>query len=114
MNEQILSRVPGAVAYFNFSADGKLLNSVSNDPGRLDEATLDLLGHVCVANQAIANMEARGWEGISDITGFYPVEGFVYVGVNLSVVARENRAFVLDNAQADYEMAHKVLVELEK
>lgn len=114
MNEQILSRVPGALAYFVFSAEGKLLDSVSSDPGRLDQGTLDLLGHVCVANQAIANMEARGWEGISDITGFYPVEGFVYVGVNLSVVAREYRAFVLDNTQADYEAAHKALVELEK
>jgi len=70
MNEEILSRVPGAVAYLAFSTDGKLIDSVSNDTGRLDEGTLDLLGHICVANQAIANMEARGWEGISDITGF--------------------------------------------
>ncbi len=114
MNEQILSRVPSAVAYFAYSADGKLIDSVSSDPGRLDQGTLDLLGHVCVANRAIANMEARGWEGISDVTGFYPVEGFVYVGVNLSVVSRGDRAFVLDNKGGDYEAAHKVLVELEK
>lgn len=113
MNEQILSRVPGALAYFVFSADGKLVDSVSSDPGRLDEGTLDLLGHVCVANRVIANVEARGWEGISDVSGFYPVESFVYVGTNLSVVSRGDRAFVLDNKQADYEAAHGVLAEME-
>ncbi|MHB9020292.1 MAG: DUF2173 family protein [Halothiobacillus sp.] len=114
MNEQILTRVPGALACFTFTRDGQRLDSVSSDPERLDERTLDFLGHVCVADQAIANMEARGWEDVSDITGFYPIEGFVFVGTNLSVVARDYRAFVLENEHADYEAAHRVLSEWEE
>ncbi|OYY74597.1 MAG: hypothetical protein B7Y40_04455 [Gammaproteobacteria bacterium 28-57-27] len=113
MNEHILARVPGALAYFVFSAEGQRLSSVTTDAGRLDESTLDLLGHVCVANKAIANMEMRGWEGVSGIAGFYPVESFVFVGVNLSVVAGSSHAFVLDNEGADYETAQRVLSELE-
>lgn len=114
MNKQILTRVPGALACFTFTKEGQRIDSVSSDPARIDETTLDFLGHVCVADQAIAAMEARGWEGISYVTGFYPIEGFVFVGTNLSVVARDYRAFVLENKNADYEIAQRVLSEWEE
>lgn len=113
MNEHILARVPGAVAYFVFSAEGQRLGGATIDSGRLDDGTLDMLGHVCVANKAIANLAMRGWEGVSGITGFYPVESFVFVGTNLSIVAGNSHAFVLDNEAADYEAAQRVLSELE-
>jgi len=113
MNEHILARVPGALAFFVFSAEGQRLSSTTTDPLRLDESTLDLLGHVCVANKAIANMEARGWEGAGGMGGFYPIESFVFVGSNLSVVAGDSHAFVLENKNADFEAAQRVLSELE-
>ena len=69
-----LTQVPGAIAGFRFSQSGDLTES-DIKPGNheLDEATLDLLAHICVANMAISNMQAMGWEKSSELKGFHPV-----------------------------------------
>ncbi len=104
-----LVAVQGALAGFRFSPTGSVLESEIKDTERLDADTLDLLGHVCVANIAVANMQARGWEKISEIKGFYPIEGFSFIGLNLSVVTRGDQAVVLENAGADYDEAYRAL-----
>ncbi|MEW6446427.1 MAG: DUF2173 family protein [Pseudomonadota bacterium] len=105
-----LVQVPGAVAGFKFSPSGDVIESaVKEEEERLDEVTLDLLARICVANRAIANMQARGWEAISDMNGFFPVEGFTFIGLNLSVVTRGDQAVVLENSEADYDEAYRAL-----
>lgn len=106
-----LSSMPGAIAAFRFADDGQLLDSVISDENVIDQDTLDLLGHVCVANMAIGAMQARGWEKMSDISGFYPVNGFTFVGLDWSAVSRDRQAVVLANSQADYDAAFKALGE---
>lgn len=110
-NVKDLASIQGAIAEFTFSPSGMVVESSVQDPDRLDANTLDLLGHVCVANLAISNMQARGWEQISEMKGFYPVEGFSFIGTNLSVVSRGAQAVVLDNENADYDAAFKAMGE---
>lgn len=105
-----LTQVPGAVAGFKFSPSGALIES-GIKPGKheLDESTLEMLAHICVANLAISNMQATGWEKTSDLKGFYPVEGFTFVCLDISVVTRGNQAVVLINKSADYDKAFQAL-----
>ncbi|MDP3126393.1 MAG: DUF2173 family protein, partial [Thiobacillus sp.] len=52
--------LPGAMAAFTYSDKGDLQTHVVREGTELTAQVLDLLAHSCVANQAIANMEARG------------------------------------------------------
>ena len=104
-----LSSMPGAVAAFQFDDDGRLEDAVITDEAAIDRDTLDLLGHLCIANMAIGAMQARGWEGMSDVKGFYPVEGFTFVGLDWSAVSRGRQGVVLTNDRADYDAAYKAL-----
>lgn len=104
-----LMALPGALAAFEFSDRGELLSSRIADGCDLNETVLDLLCHVCVANMAIATMQARGWERMTGAEGFYPIDGFSMVGFDWSAVTSGNFGVVLPNAQADYQAAYDVL-----
>ncbi|MCL7744127.1 DUF2173 family protein [Guyparkeria hydrothermalis] len=106
-NLKTLSSVPGAVAAFQFDEDGRPLDTLIPDESVIDRETIDLLGHLCVANRAIGAMQARGWEGVSDTKGFYPVRGFTFVGLDWSTVSRGHQAVVLSNEHADYDAAYR-------
>lgn len=104
-----LMALPGAVAAFEMNDRGELQEHKIAVRSDLDEQTLDLLGHMCVANMAIATMQARGWEAMSETKGFYPVNGFTLVGMDWSAVTNGHRCVVLANEQADYELAYAKL-----
>jgi len=104
-----LCSVPGALAAFRYADNGQLVESqIANDTA-IDQDTLDLLGHLCVANTAIGQMQARGWEGLSDMNGFYPVKGFTFVGLDWSTVSQDGFAVVMENKAADFDAASKAL-----
>ena len=89
--------VPGAMAAFSFSERGELVDyrlAQGNDMGR---TVLDMISHMCVANRAIAAMQARGWEQLTGAQGFYPVEGVSLIGFDWSVVSRGRLGVVLAN-----------------
>ena len=104
-----LMALPGALAAFEFSDRGELGSHQIADGNNLTADALDLLSHVCVANIAIAAMQARGWEKMTGARGFYPIEGFTLVGFEWTAVATENFGVVLINEQADYELAYAAL-----
>jgi len=123
--EQLL-KLPGVMAAFDFRGSGELLDYQIVDPdGPLDKSVLDLLAHVCAANLSIATMQARGWETITDMKGYYPIKQFTLVGFDWSVVvsglrreAEKNAGatalspfmgVVMANESADYEAAFKLL-----
>lgn len=122
-----LMSLPGALAAFKFRGSGELLEHKPGDLEELDESVLDLLAHMCSANISIATMQARGWENITDMKGFYPVREFTLIGLDWSVVVsglkRESEkaegkdllspflGVVLENDAADYE---KTFAALEK
>ena len=123
--EQLLI-LPGAMAAFEFRGSGELLDYKIVDPdGPLDKSVLDLLAHMCAANTSIATMQARGWETMTDMKGFYPIKQFTLVGFDWSVVvsglqreAQKNvgatalppfMGVVMANESADYEAAFKIL-----
>ncbi len=107
---QLLS-LPGAIAAFEFNERGELRNQrVASGPGKeLPESILDMVSHMCVANTAIAAMQARGWEYLTGAQGFYPIEGVSLVCLEWSVVSRGRFGVILDNHLADYEMAFVAL-----
>ncbi len=107
-----LLALSGALAAFEFNERGELLRSEMKEVENLDESVLDLLSHVCVANTSISAMQARGWEKLTGMTGFYPIDGFTMIGVDWSTVVRGNRGVVLDNASADYQAAYDLLNKL--
>ena len=123
--EQLL-KLPGVMAAFEFRGSGELLDYQIVDPdGPLDKSFLDLLAHMCAANLSIATMQARGWETITDMKGYYPIKQFTLVGFDWSVVvsglrreAEKNAGatalspfmgVVVANESADYEAAFKLL-----
>jgi len=126
MLEQLVT-LPGALASFEFRGSGELLAYTIKEPTILDLDTLDLLAHMCAANMSIATMQARGWEKMTDMKGFYPVGQFTLVGFDWSVVVsgvrREMKkkagedylppfvGVVIANQKADYEAAFKALEE---
>lgn len=106
---QKLMNLPGALAAFEFSDRGELGAHDIASGSELNADSLDLLCHVCVANIAIATMQARGWEKMTGAQGFYPIQGFALVGFEWTAVATENRGVVMRNDQVDYEQAYAAL-----
>ena len=104
-----LMQIDGAIGAFAFNDKGELSASRISDGSGLSDAVLDLLAHVCVANTAIATMQARGWENMTGMGGFYPIRGFTMVGFDFTVVANEHAGVVMPNARADYEAAYAAL-----
>ncbi|CAK0746574.1 DUF2173 family protein [Gammaproteobacteria bacterium] len=105
-----LLELPGAIAAFEFNERGELRNQCAAPGVSLYDSLLDMLSHMCVANTAIAAMQARGWEQLTGAQGFYPVEGVCIVGLEWSVVSRGRFGVILHNQFANYEMAFTALV----
>jgi len=104
-----LMALPGALASFEFTEKGELVNSNIAESSSLDKTALDLLSHVCVANTAIATMQARGWENMTGNEGFYPVEGFSMIGLDWTTVTHGQFGVVMGNDEADIEAAYSAL-----
>ncbi|MDH5446083.1 MAG: DUF2173 family protein [Gammaproteobacteria bacterium] len=104
-----LMKLDGAEAAFKFSPSGELIEHKLADGSSLNESALDLLSHVCVANMSIATMQARGWENMTGMQGFYPIEGFTMVGFDWTAVANGEYGVVIPNDKVDYEKAYAAL-----
>ncbi|MCL6555817.1 MAG: DUF2173 family protein [Burkholderiales bacterium] len=112
MNLDRLMQVPGAMAAFQYSDKGDLIAHQIREGSELTPQVLDLLAHTCVANLAVATLEARGWEALTGQTGFEPLQGFSLVGLDWSAVVNGNFGVVVRNRDADYEAAFAALGEL--
>ncbi len=110
--EQLLN-LTGAVAAFEASGGGELLNHRIADSRRLTPEVLELLAHMCAANVSIAKMQARGWEMMTELGGFHPVRQFTLVGFDwtVSVGLHGDRLLgvVLRNDTLDLEAAATAL-----
>ena len=109
MNLDKMMDLPGALAAFTYSDKGELQSHVLREGTELTPLVLDLLAHSCVANLAIASMEARGWEAVTGQTGFQPLKGFSVVGLEWSVVVNGNCGVVVRNRDIDYEASFKAV-----
>jgi len=106
-----LMGLKGAVAAFTMNDRGELTDHVIAEDSGLNATALDLLAHMCVANIAIATMQARGWEASSDARGFYPINGFTLVGFDWSAVTDGRLGVVVKNDGADYQAAYDLLAQ---
>ena len=120
-----LMALPGAIAAFEFRGSGEVLAQKIKDTEVLSTTTLDLLAHMCAANVSIATMQARGWEGVTGMKGFYPIREFTLIGYEWSVIVSglqreapkaEGKDYlppflgvVVANDSADYEAAFAAL-----
>ena len=104
-----LMNLSGALAAFEFTDKGELKDSRITDGTSINETALDLLSHVCVANTAIATMQARGWENMTGEQGFYPVEGFSMIGLDWTTVTHGHFGVIIANDQMDIEAAYAAL-----
>ncbi|MBN4080517.1 DUF2173 family protein [Beggiatoa alba] len=102
-------QVAGVEAAFQFSPKGEIIEYDMRSESELTESVLDLLSHVCVANLSIATMQARGWETMTGMQGFYPVKGFTLVGFTWTAITNEDFGMVIPNEQVDYEAAYAAL-----
>ena len=109
MNLDKMMDLPGALAAFTYSDKGELQSHVLREGTELTPQVLDLLAHSCVANLAIASMEARGWEAVTGQTGFQPLKGFSVVGMEWSVVVNGNCGVIVRNRDIDYEASFKAV-----
>ena len=103
--DKLLS-LPGALAVFEFTDRGELSSYKTSGDTDLDDSVLDLLSHVCVANLSIATMQARGWEKVTGMGGFYPIAGFTMIGMDWSTVTHGRTGIVFENDTADFEAAY--------
>ena len=99
----------GALAAFEFNDKGELLESTITDEKVINKDVLDLLCHVCVANGAIATMQARGWEKMTGMSGFYPIKGFSLLGFEWTVVVNEHSGVIVSNNDVDFDKAYAAL-----
>lgn len=106
-----LMTLKGAQAAFVMNDRGELQQHLLAEGTALNETALDLLAHMCVANNAIATMQARGWETRSGNKGYYPINGFTLIGMEWSAITDANLGVVVDNKDADYELAYQTLAE---
>lgn len=104
-----LMTLSGAIGAFKMSDSGELLEHEVSTDGELNETILDLLCHVCVANMAIATMQARGWEKMTGMEGFYPINGFSLVGFDWTVIVNGEFGVVISNKDTDFEAAYSLL-----
>jgi roadblock/LC7 domain-containing protein len=109
MDLQKLMELPGALAAFTYSDRGDLQSHALREGTELTPQVLDLLARSCIANQAIAGLEARGWETLTGQAGFLPLQGFSVVGLEWSVVVNGNCGVVVRNRDADYEASFNAL-----
>lgn len=109
MNLEKMMDLPGALAAFTYTDKGELQSHVLREGTELTPQVLDLLAHSCVANLAIAAMEARGWEALTGQRGFQPLKGFSVVGLEWSVIVDGNCGVVVKNRDADYEASFKAV-----
>ena len=104
-----LMQLDGALAAFEFNDKGELVSSQIADKEKIDDTVLDLLCHVCVANTAIATMQARGWEKMTGMEGFYPVEGISLIGFDWTAIVNGKQGVILPNDKADLDAAYAAL-----
>ena len=109
MELQKMMALPGALAAFKFTDQGELVEHVAREGTEITPQVLDLLAHSCVANLAIARMEARGWEAVTGQGGFQPLQGFSAIGLEWSVVINGNFGVVVKNRDIDYEATFAAL-----
>jgi len=109
MNLEKMMDLPGALAAFTYTDKGELQSHVLREGTELTPQVLDLRAHSCVANLAIAAMEARGWEALTGQSGFQPLKGFSVVGLEWSVIVDGNCGVVVKNRDADYEASFKAV-----
>lgn len=109
MELQAMMNLPGALAAFSFTDRGMLTENVIREGTEITPQVLELLAHSCVANLAIADMEARGWEALTGQSGFMPLQGFSTIGLEWSVVINGNKGVVVKNRDVDYEATFAAL-----
>ncbi len=104
-----LIALDGVEAAFKFSLKGELDGFKAKEGSELTESVLDLLSHLCVANMSIATMQARGWEAMTGMKGFYPIKGFTLVGFAWTAITNDDFGVVMLNENVDYEAAYAAL-----
>ncbi len=108
--EQLI-KVDGALAAFEFNPSGELQASSKSEQANIEDDVLDMLCHVCVANGAIATMQARGWEKMTKMEGFYPIQGFSLIGFEWTVIVNDRFGVIVANDKVDYDGTYAVLDE---
>ena len=103
MNIDQLMGLSGALAAFAYTDKGDLKDHRIREGTEITSQVLDLLAHSCVANMAVATLEARGWESLTGQKGFEPVQGFSMIGLEWSAVVNGNCGVVVKNRDVDYE-----------
>lgn len=104
-----LMQLDGALAAFDFSSGGELTDSRIADGAEIETDVLDMVCHVCVANGAIATMQARGWEKMTQMEGFYPIQGFSIIGFEWTVIVSDSVGVIIKNDKVDYDATYAVL-----
>lgn len=112
MNLEKLMDLPGAMAAFTYTDRGELQAHNIREGNEITPQVLGLLSRTCVANQAIAAMEASGWETVTGQSGFQPLKGFSVIGLEWSVVVNGNCGVIARNRDVDYEATFNALQTL--
>lgn len=109
MDMKTLMDLPGAMAAFTYSDKGELQEHTIREGTEITPEVLGLLTRSCVANQAIAAMEASGWEAVTGQSGFQPLQGFSVIGLEWSIIANGNCGVIARNRDVDYEATFSAL-----
>lgn len=104
-----LMKLDNAEGAFRFDDKGELQDYRVKQDSELNDRILDLLSHVCVANMAIATMQARGWESVTDSSGFYPIESIGIIGYDWTAIVNNECGVIVPNDKVDFEAAFGAL-----
>lgn len=109
MNLDQLMDMPGTLAAFTYTDKGDLSDHRVREGTDITAQVLDLLAHSCVANMAVATLEARGWEALTGQKGFEPLQGFSMVGLEWSAIVNGRCGVIVRNRDVNYETAFNAI-----
>ncbi|MEW5791566.1 MAG: DUF2173 family protein [Pseudomonadota bacterium] len=102
--DQLMS-LPGAFGALEFSCTGDLIES----RGDLQPDFAEVAAHLCAANMANYRMQALGWAKHTGEGGFFPEQGFFFIGLDYVIMAMGTKALFARSRDVDYDLSFRVL-----
>lgn len=100
-----LMQLPGAVAAGKFDGNGNLCAYT----GDISEKAAEIAALMAAANEAVANMQAKGFSAYTGKEGFFPVQGFSVAAGKYAACIMGNYGVFVELDKADFDKIFEAL-----
>lgn len=100
-----LMQLPGAVAAGKFDGNGNLCAYT----GDISEKAAEIAALMAAANEAVANLQAKGFSSYTGKEGFFPVQGFSVAAGKYAACIMGNYGVFVELDKADFDKIFETL-----